>query len=277
MFRIDEPTSFSLTMENIALEASILTNMVDSVKRLFPSLVDNVSKSFSFVRDLEQPVTVFSKDQHKVLDKIKHVSYMNLDNFTVIVPEGFNAEYLEALTICEESLDYIDFVKNVLLKEFRIYLSTFISNKDQKISSKDITFKFKEHAKKRININTVFSKLYKTNSFEVSVKLPVVLKRNADLQQVFDRHNVVVARMKALDVAVFKSEVEDVVEFINIIIKQAQENKIESISPEAIKNISEGAHECAIQVETAAACYFRCMTITKSVDTFTGKLLERLI
>lgn len=276
MLRIQESNNISLTIETISLEAGVLTNMVDTVKRLFPSLIDGVKLSFAKVGDLESPTMVFTKDQKNLIEKMKNVSFMDLNNFTVTVPEGFSATYIDALVSCDKALDYIESVKTVLLKEFRVYLSVFISNKDTKISSKDITFKFASYKANREAINGDFAKHYKDNSFEASVKLPVVIKRNADLAEMFNLANKVNARLKTIDLQGLKSEIQDIVELIETISSLAQRDKIETISPEAIKNISEGAYECATQVETVAACYFRVMTILKSVDDFTGKLMKQV-
>lgn len=276
MIKINDCMSFPLAMETIALETGVLSNMVSTVRRIFPSLVTNIENSFSLVNEFKPLETQHTGDQKQVLDNIKNVQYLQLDNFTVTVPEGFSADFIEALDICESGLDYIDFVRNVLLKEFRIYLSVFLSNKDQKISSNDISFKYKEHAKKRTLINQEFAKLYVANSYAVDLKLTKVIKRNADLHTVFDKYNTVVTRMKQIDFTVFKNEVEDIVEFINVITKQSESGKIENISPEAVNNIATGGYECALQVETASACYFRCMGITTSIDNFTYALLKRV-
>ena len=276
MYKIDETVNMVNTMETIALEASVLANMVSTVKRMFPALIDGAKAAFSKVEDLPEITIVSTPKQEETIRKIANVSFMDLDTFSVTVPEGFNATYLEALEVCELGIEYIHFVKNNLLKEFRVYLSVFISNKDSKISTKDITFKFKEYQKKKDLVNEAFAKLYKDNSFEATAKLPDVLKRNADLKTVVERFNAITKQLNGIEPEAIKQEVADIVELIEVISSQAERDKIENISPEAIKNIADGAYECAKQVETVAACYFRVMTILKSIDGFIEKLSVRV-
>lgn len=276
MLNIEAHHDLRLTMETISLEANVLSNMVQTVKRMFPSLVAGVSSSFSTVKQMDKPEIQFSKLQDDVLEKIVSVSYMDLDKFKVRVPEGFNSDFLTSLEACEQGIDYMQYVKDVVVKEFRIYLSSFISNKDTKISTKDITYKFHPHASKRNAINDTFSTLYKDNSFEAGALYPDLIKRNADLKTLFERQNAITAKLLAFDIAALKTEIEDISSFIEIIIKQCQEDKVENISPEAVKNMAEGTYEIASQIETVSACYFRIKTIVVSIDDFTKSLQTRI-
>lgn len=276
MFNKENSNDLRLTMETIALEASVLSNMVQTVKKLFPSLIEGVSGSFTSVKNLEKVELTHSSLQKDVIKKLGSTSYMDLDKLKVAVPEGFDADYITALDVCSQALDYMEFIKEVVIKDFRIYVSTFISNKDSKISTKDITYKNATNAEKAKQLNEIFSTLYKANSFSIESTYFKLVKRNADVETVFSLHNKIVARLKAFDLQYVKSEIEDIVSLIDVIIKQVNEDKIESISPEAVKNIAEGTYSLAKQVETVSACYFRISTITVSIDNFTQTMNKRL-
>lgn len=276
MLTINNVHELSLTMETIALEANVLSNMVQTVKRLFPSLVDGVTASFSSITGLDKPNFNYTKLQSEVIKNLPSVQYVDLDKVKVKVPEGFDNDFITALQTCEQALTYMETVKSVFMKEFRVYLSAFISNKDDKISTRSNLHKFIAYSKDRNNINSAFTKLYKANSFDISSSYSTVVKRNADVQTVFDLFNSVSARLASLDISSVKAEVEDIVAFVDIIIKQAQGDKIENISPEAIKNIAEGVREIALQVETFSACYYRVKSILISVDEFTQTLNNRV-
>ncbi len=277
MIKIDDSVSMQLSIETIALEAGVLSNMVDTVKRTFPGLINGVTTAFTNLDSNSSigKIGEVTKDQQRLIEFIQKSDYMDFDTYKVTVPEGFIATYLEALEVCENAIDYMQYVKDVVLKEFRVYLSVFISNKDSKISSKDNTFKYKEYKSKRDAVNSSFGKLYRANSYDVNSTYHKVIRRNSDFYSLLNSFNKVSKQLKEVDIDFIKQEIKEIIDLIDLIYTQAKENKIETISPEAIQNISNGAFHTASDVETIAACYFRTKTILVSIDNFLNGLKLR--
>ena len=272
MLVIDSTPSLELTLESIALEANILTNAVSTIRNLFPNLLRGISNSFNKQDNLPEVEVLYTKLQSSALYKLKHVNHLDLESLSVVVPEGFISDYITALKVSVDGINYMNNVANNVLKNYKVYVSMVISNRDDKISLKDHTPHYKDYARSRDIINQEFSKLYKKNSFEVSLPFTRLVKRNSDVNVIFHETNKLVDLLKMIDVRNVKDQTNSISDLLQIVIDQVEAKKIDNVSPETLKNLATGAYEVAKQVETFSACYFRIKTIVESINTFTKQL-----
>jgi hypothetical protein len=272
MLVIDSTPSLELTLESISLEANVLTNAVSTIKNLFPNLLRGISNSFNKQDSLPQVEVLYTKLQNSALYKLKHVDHLDLDALSVVVPEGFISDYITALKVSMDGINYMNSVANNVLKNYKVYVSMVISNRDDKTSLRDNSSHYKEYARSRDIINQEFSKLYKSNSFEVSRPFTKLIRRNSDVNVVFHETNKLLDLLKMIDIRNVKDQTNSISDLLQIVIDQVEAKKIDNVSPETLKNLATGAYEVAKQVETFSACYFRIKTIVESIDVFTKQL-----
>lgn len=268
--------SLTLAVESISLEAGLFANTINTAKNLLPSVLSGLKKAFNSTSELPELEQVNTKLQDNVLKNIEGVSFTDLDKLEILVPEGFSSDFLTASAVIDTSIDFINDAVNETLKNYRVYLSVFLSNKDAKISIKDNSSFNKSAANKRTAINNLYSGLYNTDSYNTKSFYTKVVRRNGDLKDVFTSYNKIGTKLKAIDIKNVKTQIDNISDLLETIIEQIENNKIDNISPEALTNLSNGAFEMAMQMETVSACYFRALTLCNSVDAMTEKLDKRL-
>lgn len=262
-------------MQAIALEASVLSNVVSTIKNLFPDLVHNFRSSFVAATSINKVEIKFSKVEKELIDFLNKHSYINLMDTEITVPEGFNAEFLQAINTMDTNIEAISGLITKDISEFRTYVSTFITNKDTKQSLKDKTSSYNQAKIVIGNINTSFAELYKDNSFETTKPFKVLVKRNSDIEKVFTKLNTTKKNLNKVDIHALKSQMEDIASLLDTVIKMVNENKVETISPEAITNLAEGTQTIALIAETISASYFRSVGIITAIDRLPSELIAK--
>lgn len=273
---ISHVASMESTMRVIALESSVLSNVASTIKNFFPDLVHNFRNSFassSNIDNSEVNLTQYSKLEKELIEYLKKHNYISIMDTMVTVPEGFNAELLAAVTVIDNAVDLITQLVNKDVANFRVYVSTFITNKDTKISLNELTATY-NHSKANIKlINDSFAGLYKTNSFDTKKPLKELVSRNTDIERVFHQLAGTKKKLSQIDIPAIKAQMEDIASLLDTVIKMVKENKVESVSPEAINNLAEGTQTMALIAETISATYFRSLGIVTAIERLPEELI----
>lgn len=262
------------TMQAIALEASVLPNVVGTIKNFFPDLVHQFKASFVGTSELEKADTKPVKLEKELVDFLKKNNYIDLMNVSVTVPEGFDAEFIYAIEVMDQATAAIQSLINRDIRDFRVYVSTFLTNKDTKISLKDLSLSFENTDRQLRDLNELYAQLYKQNSFESTKPLKTLVKRNADIETVLTKLVHTKSKLNQIDISALKSLLQDIAHMLESIVDQVQNKKIENVSPEAIINLTHGTQVTAKAAETISASYFRTMTIINAIERLPQELVE---
>lgn len=265
--------SMEKTLEVISLEASVLSNVTSTIKNFFPDLVSNFKTSYLSAANIEKTEPKFNKLEKELIEFLKKHNYIDLMEVPVTVPEGFYAEFLKATSVIDKATEIIIGLISKDISEFRVYVSTFITQRDAKISLKDMSTSY-AHTKTTVKqINEMFAELYRDNSFETSLPLKLLVKRSSDIETVFNHSNNTKKKLNQIDITALKSQLQDIASLLDTVIRMVQENKIENVSPEAVRNLSEGTQAMAQVAETISATYFRSMGIIAAIDRLPQELI----
>ena len=172
-------------LTRIALEAGVLSNMVDSIRNVFPSLLSKLSSSFEVTNDIPVIEIKYTANQKFVTDNLHTKQYLDLANLMVHIPEGFNGKLAAyAATLHNVACGASTIVEDVL-KPYSVYLSQFISNKDAKISTKDHTSIYKGLADKR-DLDIAAMDHYRSDGTISQVKLGSIITRKEDIVSLYN-------------------------------------------------------------------------------------------
>lgn len=269
--------SMDNTLKVIALESSVLSNVASTIKNFFPDLVHNFRNSFTSAGNIdtnEIKLNQVSKMEKELIEYLKKHNYISIMNTMVTVPEGFSAELLQALSVIDSNTDLLVQLITKDVNEFRVYVSTFITNKDTKISLREHSANYKRIGVVIKEINQSFGGLYKKNSFDAKKPLNELVKRNTDIETVFTRLTTTKKKLSQIDVAAVKAQMEDIASLLDTIINMVKENKVENVSPEAINNLAEGTKTMANIAETISATYFRALGIITAIERLPEELIN---
>jgi hypothetical protein len=261
------------SLEQLSLEANVLANMTGSIRRIFPELLSNLATSFAMSKDIPTVNVVHTKEQKFVLNEMNTRPYLDLAELGVQIPEGFKGSFVDYSICLLKLAKSIQSVEQTVLKPYIVYLSQFISNKESKISIKDTTHGYKTMAVARDHAITELDK-FRSNSSSAKSKLGSLISRKADIPTIYNNTFLISKALSNVDLKSVQACVKNCVDLLDIIVKQVEEDKISSVTPEVAKNLAYGATEVAREVEYLSLLHYRAMAFTTSVDSITMTLSD---
>lgn len=249
--------SLERQLEQLAIESNVLANVIDTFRNIVPDLK---TKIFEIKDRLTSSTTASDKDvKHceelfrHLSPKIKYANYVNYSKTLVAVPESFKGNLLQYILLLNKHAPEVYSEANKLLGEYNFVLSTFISNKETKISIKDNTDIFHKAKTTRERISVEISAFFPTNNPQSRNYLGHVIERFYDLEKILEE-------TKKLNNTHSKQNIKNIAELVNnscdsldIIIRNLQTDGVGNVSGNSAKNISEGAYEVAKYVEFVSA------------------------
>jgi len=249
--------SLERQLEQLAIESNVLANVIDTFRNIVPDLK---TKIFEFKDRLTSSATASDKEVKHCEDLFRHLSpktkyanYVNYSKTLVAVPESFKGNLLQYILLLNKLAPEVYSEANKLLGEYNFVLSTFISNKETKISIKDHTDIFHKAKTARERFSLEISAFFPTNNPQSRNYLGHVIERFYDLEKILDE-------TKKLNNTHSKQNIKNIAELVNnscdsldIIIRNLQTQGVSNVSGNSAKNISEGAYEVAKYVEFVSA------------------------
>ena len=170
----------------LALEASVLANVIDTFRSMIPSVTSKLSDiavSLKPVDDLTKTINNLNKfaDDHR--KEIGAVGIVKHCDTLIPVPESFDAKakmipYLEFLL--KASPTVMAGVQEIL-SEYHLVLSTFISNKDAKKAIRDHSAFYKRIEKDRLGVATPLESYFDKDVSRSRLKFAQVYDQTSDV------------------------------------------------------------------------------------------------
>lgn len=270
----DKPLNAEYYLSAISLESSVLANMSQSLKNLFPDLIDSVRNSFNQIIDLPAFNLTLSLDQKFLLKEISGFPYIDIAEFTINTPEGFKGTYIDYTKVLYKALERIQGIDVKVLQPYATYLSTFLSNKDSKISTKDNTKIYKDIKVTREHMIHDLGKFFTNSSSKSKTTIGSVVKRNADFKVIYDEMVIIKKKLDVIDLKNVSNNVKNCLDLLDIIILRIKNDEIENVSPEVTQNLSVGAYEIAKEIEFFSVIYFKVLAMNTAVDELTTKVVK---
>lgn len=257
-------------MQRLAMEASILSNVINTFRSVIPSLTDKLSSvaaNFQPSDDHTKTVVELTKFVESNKEKIKEVGIVKHSETLIPVPEGFDAKakicgYLDHLI---QAAPVITHGVQEILSEYHIVLSTFISNKDAKTSIRDHSTFYKRIKKQRSEVSEPLASYFDKGLDRSRLPFGKVYDQT---QELFTATGKVVElnKMRAKhDLKFVKGQVTDCVNLLKIIVTQSERQDFSEVSGAVAMDLSEGAIEVGFWVELVALYHYRVEQAIQSV------------
>lgn len=261
-------TTVNRDIEMICMEAAVLSNMVSTIKNIFPNFLQKMTTSFAQVESIPQVVIKLPQLQQFVVQHIDEKQYLDLAELVISVPEGFIGSFAEYSNILSEIASTHLTIVDTVLKPFITYLSHFISNKDAKLSTTDTTAKYV--AAQNIRKNNVESIThFRTNGSVAYAKLGSVFSRKPDIIAAYQSTAKLTQDLAKTNLKVVQDHVKNCVELLNIIVDQIESGKITNVTPEVTKNLAFSTLQIAEEIEFMSLVHFKALGFVASIDSMT--------
>jgi len=263
--------SHEANMHVLNLEAMSLTNMASSIKDLFPSFLQKLKETSDIVVTIPEVKVELSKEQDFVLKQMNTKEFMDMADLQIRVPEGFSGSYVEYSSLLYEIAKQNSNVIENVLKPYSTYLSQFISNKDSKLSTRDITQRYFD-AKSKTKMYVERLSNYRESSNENMTTLGKVVSRKADIVAVYTNTYLLNKALENTNLKEVQHLVDHCHRLLGIIIDQATKGSLTSVTPEVARNLAYSAEHVAEDIEFIALVQFKALGFVKSVDMMTATL-----
>lgn len=276
-YDFDTNTNISLEsqMQRLALEAGVLDNVIDTFRNVIPNLankINNVKDTFTTDDDTTAELRIIKTNYGALKPKLQHASYVNYNKTLVSVPEGFKGDLLEYVISLTEMANEIFQEANKTLGEYNFALSSFITNKESKISLKDHTDLFHGIQRRRVALTGRISVYFPDNNVLSKAYLKDTLKRFADLEVLVKAADSLNNDRKKQNLKELTQLVAKSTDLLDIIVKNTETEGTSQVSGNAAMNISQGAYELGKFVEFVAVYRFRVVQAISSVKALVEQL-----
>ncbi len=270
--------SLESQLERISLESDVLANLIETFKTTIPNFLGqlkSVSAHFAETGREQAKINIdLSKKERQVIEAASHIDYLNFGERLISVPEGFKGDLLKYSVLLNKIVTEAYQAQNTILSEYNTILSSFISNKEDKISLKDHTAFFERIQKRRAELTKELSNFSNSTTGVSKAKFKSVVSRMGDVQALYEEANKLSKLHSAAKLNEIQNAVNHSVDLLDIIIKGVLDGKTTNVSPNATQNIAKGAYEVAKYVEFVGVVYFDVTVFLNTLDGLSDAILN---
>lgn len=278
----DTKTTMSLEsqMQFLALEASAISNVIETFSSIIPNLADSIFTGFKSLTQSDDIVRIKVQDAKLTFGKLKvklpHASFIAQSKTLVSVPEGFVGNLLAYSLTLSNMSNAVFSEANKTLGEYNFVLSAFISNKENKISLKDHTDLFIRTRARREELSGLIQAFFPKDSDVSKAYLGDVIHRFNDLEPLVHSVERLNNQRKDHNLIAVNDSVKKCLDLLNIIINDTKNNGIAQVSGAAAQNISQGAYEVGKLVEFISVYRYRVEQLVSTIEKLLKSLEENI-
>ena len=265
----------------LALEADVLGNMVQSIAKFFPSVFKDFNEGASkYLSNISAwsfdsaKLQGFAKRELPYIKELSEVPFEEMENFKVPVPEGFKGALVPYSTLLIEDKDYFYETFVPALENFYVILSSVATNKDARMSLRDDVQAYKKLADMRTARDKAQQKFF-GSTHDVAIKFPIAFQSNNDVSVYLTKLNELATHDHSQLIKLVKDKIISIGSVITALVDMAESGTIKNMTPEVVKSLHAGTYEMASQIEFFAIYIYRCSTLLSTREVFDTKLAAR--
>lgn len=266
-------------LEVLSLEAINVANVIEVFKNILPDLNVKITETLdklSFYKDNNSPEIKEILSNYKELEKkLKLINYVDKKDLLISVPEGFKGNLNKYLDLITEISNNVYPEANKLLNNYKLILSGFLTNKDQKISLTDHTNFFNSiRVKRESNISKL--SFYQTNNNSSKAKLKDSIEKINDIDLLVKKTEIINKVRNNNSLQELVGTVQEISKLLDTVIERVSVGDIANVSGASAKNLSEGAYEVAKYIEFVSLFNFRVEQITTTISKLVTQLSNEI-
>lgn len=257
----DRPAmSLESMIEHIAVESGVIANMLETFKKVVPSFLYQLRDTNKHISELSNTtddlgIKLNSKER-KAIERARHLDFVTFGERIISAPENFKGDFIQYAVLLNHVATLAYQSQNTILAEYNHILSSFITNKEEKISLKDHTLFFNRVKQEREGLTEKLKDFLNPKVGTSKVKFREVLGRMGDLEPLLKETAKLSSQHSRAKLQDINNSVNQCVDLLNIIVSGVEDGTITNVSPNATMNISRGAYEVAKYVEFVGVIYF---------------------
>jgi hypothetical protein len=274
----DEVKSPEYYMAILAMESGHVANMITTFREMLPSFKNSIETAISslnpYAVDAHEQFLCASVDFKELEKKLPHLNYLTVGQVMVSVPENISCSLLTLAETLDKMLPVMYKGALDILGDYNVFLASFITNKEVKISVKDYSDFYKGIKERREALVKELSVCYASQETRDVLRLKHVVDRMSDIPTIVNTCDKTSRLRHSLSLDRINKEVNKAVGLLNAIIRDTAD--IEKVSGVSATNLSNGAYEVAKYVEFMGMFYYKITDLNKSVAQIVASLNKNL-
>ncbi len=258
-------------LNTLSLESITVPETTSIFRQLLPALSKQLKDTAS---SLELPfLNLFTSQETRAIKKAKEINYLYIADSVIDVPEGFNGELLAYIqTLLDlESKAYGQTTS--FMQEYHVILSSFLTNKDDQVSSKDQKSRYDHIEKTTLEYKSKLMVFFENKNTLGRVRFSSVIKRMSDVPEIIEGATKLESQHKKNALKSLEVDLAKITSMLDLIITRMQSEDINKISPAAARNLAFGAQQLAKNLEFVAFLHFKAQNVVTTTD-YLIKLLD---
>jgi hypothetical protein len=261
-----------LALERLATEASLMTNVAELFQKTLPNFVKDIRLKMGFMADEVQTkdLPASSKELHKkygqASKRIPHLNFLLYGDRAISIPEDFEGHLLDYLKVLTPLYAEYSQLERSIVGEYNLILAAFTTNKEAKYSIQDHTRFFEQVKRRREAIGKDLHKFFPKDTGKSKKRLRDVLRKWGELEPVVNEAVKLNTLIVQTNLHELKGGVQRAVDTLDVALQQLKTASAAIVSPEAAKNLAQGAFEVGKAVELFGVLYHDARIAVHCVD-----------
>jgi hypothetical protein len=251
---------------SIAME-SLLAKMLNPITASFATL------KASFVNTADGENVHLTKDETRLIKKVESYKYVNLKDRTIVVPEGFNGNWLAYTNSLLECTEYLSKLE-VRLNDYLVYIGGLMNSPDGQKSMRDNTVLYRNMEKRRGDFNKERQGFFDQTSTRTTQTYQTVMQRNEDWKSLFGNLRELERKINLISRKTLLAKVEEIDTVLGVMVRSIQAGSLNQLTGPAVREVSEAAFTLAHEVEFFSVVYYEILTFTNAVNATVKQIMD---
>lgn len=263
--------SLRIQAAQVSLESISGADIRNLLTNAFPSIVSEVKSYFSQFNPSDRSV-MLAFDKYGFNKELGKHNYMDIGPLSAFIPEGLDVKYIPYSEELVKAAEHAAKVLSGTMATYTVFLSQLINNADAKLASDSFDKVYENLSKEREQINAALGKCFKKGSTKSETTISEVVDRNNDWQKVFENADVMVKLIESVDRKALNKKIEESTKLLEVIMEKIRRDEFVGMSPEVIRNLSDGAYCMASELEFYSVTHYKILAFTtclnRTIDHF---------
>ena len=266
----NEETEHAKKDMEMAKEAAILSvphiaqeGVSELLKTTMPSLVNGFQALVNTIKPKETVMALTVKEA-VLLNRVEKITYINLADLMLPVPEGMQTKYLTYIAILEDAIEYAQGIA-ANLEEFTKWVAKIITNASMRNDTARHDNRWRKMQDEReVRYKAIGSCFGTTNNDKL--KYSKLLDRNADWHEVINRAHGLTKAINKIDRTELLKQSKHVQSLLEKVLETSKRNGFDATSPEVLASLSEGSFQIASELEFYSVVFYRTSTFLNRLE-----------
>ena len=266
-------------LDSLSLETNFINNAIHYLSSYLPSFRKNIEEKKNvidnYVDDIKYEIDIkLPSYMNKAVKKLYSMSYSNFGERTISVPENFSGNLLQYANTLLEVNKEINDIKKILIPDYITILSSFITNKDAKMSLRSHEDVFKKIKNQREESFKKLKTYFPSNTGNSKIKFKNVFNRFTEVDMFFKHATMLAKVQNKNNLKEIQRSVNNITDSLDVIISYLQKGEITNVTPEVTSNLSTGAYEVARFIELYSLVYFDIMVLCNKANDLAQSITD---